>query len=114
MEDSEKTKYRLYALSVGRKSVERAAGERFARVTPYYVLIYTTDEPPKGAIELSVDDIDRLSSDDNRWLFDCNIAILAEMSEKRRPEVMQSLSERIERLEQELARKKQELENKER
>ena len=108
--NGEKTSYRLYALSLNRKNMELAASERFSRVTPYYILVYTTAEKPTGAIEIIGEELERLSAEDSRWIFDCNIAILAEEAELRKPEVMRSLSERVERLEEELAKKRQELE----
>lgn len=112
MPNDEIIPYRLYALSVSRKTVALVAQERFARVTPYYVLIYTQGEKPEGAIEIADGEEKRLSDQDERWLIDCAIVILAEEIEKHKPELFEALSERIQELEAELQRRKEELEKK--
>lgn len=108
MANDKKITYRLFALSLNRRNVELAADERFSRVTPNYVLIYTTGAKPDGSIGVAAWEVDQLSEADRVWLYDCNTAILAEESEKRKPEVIRSISERMERLEEELRKLKDE------
>ena len=109
MDKDEIIPYRLYALSTGKRGVEIAAQERFARVTPYYILIYTKSRKPVGAIDIADGEEKRLSDEDERWLIDCATAILAEEIEKNKPKLFDTLSERIEELERELARRKEEM-----
>lgn len=108
--DNLKIVYKLYALEMKRETIELAGTERFSRVTPFYVLIYTAGDAPKDSIELSGSETKRLSDEDERWLLDCNIVILREETEKREPEIIKDLSDRVERLEAALAAKRKELE----
>ena len=111
----DKKVYRLFALPLTTQNIGIASGERFSRATPSpapgYVLIYTTAEIP-DAVEITENEVDRLSSGDSRWLFDCNTAILAEELKNHEADVVKDLSFRMEALEEELKRRKQEIEMK--
>lgn len=115
-ETTEKKTYRLYALPPSWESVAMAVSERYSRATatpsPGYVLIYSAGEKPKGAREITQETKSLLSDADRQWLMECGAAILAEEAAKQQPELMRSLSERIEALESELKRRKEELEKK--
>lgn len=112
MPNDEMMPYHLYALSTDRRAVKVVARERFGRVTPYYALIYTKADKPEGAIEISEAEAKKLSDEDERWLIDCAVAILAEEIEKHKPEIFDLLSDRINELESELKRRKEEIEHK--
>ena len=50
MAENQEKIYRLYALTITQESVEIAMMERFSRIAPGYILIYTADKQPKGSI----------------------------------------------------------------
>lgn len=114
-EEGKKT-YRLFALPLTISNIKIAADVRFSRATPTpepgYVLIYTDDDRPNGAYEITENDANLLSAADKRWLFDSNAAIIAEEIELQKPDILRGLSERVEALETELKRKKEELSEK--
>ena len=116
MAEDGKTIYRLYALPLTISNIDIAAKYRFSRATPTpvpgYVLIYTDDNTPDGAYEITEDDAKLLSAADERWLFDSNAAIIAEEIELHKPDILRGLSERVEALETELKLKKEELSEK--
>lgn len=99
-------KYRLYAMPLGEESVSVATRERFSRIAERYVLIYTTAEQPTASAEIEAKEIKRLSAADEKWLFDCNIVILAAETQKHQAELLDSLSKKIGRLEKALAEEK--------
>lgn len=108
-----KTVYRLYAMPPTWDAILLATKERYARATPVpepgYVLIYTDGEKPNGAQEITEDRRELLSDADRAWLLECGASILAEEAAKNKP-MLDALSERIEALEKELKRRKEELE----
>ena len=109
-----KITYRLYALELTVDNAKKAADWRFSRVTidpfPGYVLIYTDGEAPDEAIEITKSTIDRLSAQDEQWLRDCNIVILAEEAKKHESEIAASMGERIDALEKALEEQAQKVE----
>ena len=111
--ESAKRTYRLYAMPPTWEAIEIAMSEKYSRVTPTpspgYVLIYSDGDAPKGAQEITAEESERLTSADVKWLVECGANILAEEAAKETPYAMESISERIEALEAELKRKKQEL-----
>ena len=113
MENESKRTYRLYALPPTWEAIEIAMSEKYSRVTPTpapgYVLIYTGGNPPEGAMQITEDESERLTSADVKWLVECGANILAEEVANQTPFAVESLSERIEALETELKKKKQEL-----
>ena len=95
--------YRLFAMPVGAKEIEAAEKERFARITPLYVLVYTDSAPPTdNSVEITEDDVERLSGSDRDWLLLCNMALIAEDAKRREKEISSTLGEKIERLERAL------------
>lgn len=113
---SEKKVYRLYALPLTSENIGLAAKERFSRATPSpepgYVLIYSASVMP-DAIEITENEVSRLSGGDSRWLFDCNTAIIAEEIKRHEEEVVKDMAFRMEALESELRKRKEELDRKE-
>ena len=115
---SEKKVYRLYALPLTAENIALAAKERFSRATPSpepgYVLIYSeTGTPICGAVEITENEVSCLSGGDSRWLFDCNTAIIAEEIKRHEEEVVKDMAFRMEALESELRKRKEELDRKE-
>lgn len=105
-----KTKtYRLYAMRMSDDSISKAVGERFNRITPDYVLIYTDGEKPDNSVLLKDADASRLTDGDQRWLLDCNMVVIAEEAKKHEAEFSQELSERIDALEKFLKAEKEKL-----
>lgn len=106
----QKTTYRLFAMPVNAESVEVAEKSRFARITPFYLLIYTDGAMAESAAEITESEVERLTSADRDWLLGCNMVLLAEDAKKREKEISASLGEKINRLEQALeeARKREE------
>lgn len=96
---------RLFALLYSTKNVEYAAKNRFVRVTPEYILIYTEKsrlKPPTGkAVEIKKDNLNKLTAMDESWLFDCGLSLLAEHTAKN-ADGLKNLSEMVDRLEAEL------------
>lgn len=99
-------KYRLYALNVTTENAVRAAEERFCRINPGYILVYTKEEPKYRAMEIAGNDIKKLSAMDKKWLLDCNMAIIAEETVKREPEIAAQISKQLEDLERELEKER--------
>ena len=71
MAENQEKIYRLYALTITQESVEIAMMERFSRIAPGYILIYTADKQPKGSIEINGEDVKRLTKADSDWIMIC-------------------------------------------
>ncbi len=99
MTDELKIRYRLYALSVDKNGMEQAAEQRFSRITPFYILVYVNGDAPEGAVEITQTETHRLSKQDERWLLDCNVVILAEAARKHEKDIAADMSRRLDRLE---------------
>lgn len=111
--ESAKRTYRLYAMPPTWEAIEIAMSEKYSRVTPSpapgYVLLYMDGKMPDGAQEITAEESERLTSADVKWLVECGAHILAEEITKEDSNAMANLSERIETLETELKKRKQEL-----
>ena len=109
----DKRTYRLYALPLTVESIEFAVSQKYSRITPYpqpgYALIYTDGEQPKSSTAITSENEKLLSEDDVRWLAESGAAILAEEAQKEQPEMMKAISDRIEALEAELAKRSAEI-----
>lgn len=112
----EKTVYRLFAMPLTSENITIASNERFSRATPFpapgYVLIYTDAEKPDGAEEITKDRVELLSPADEQWLFDSNVALIAEEIELHKDDYFMRIGERIDALEDELKRQKGAMERK--
>lgn len=100
---AEEKVYRLYALRVTQESVETAMSERFSRIAPGYILIYTAGGQPKNSLEIKGDDVKRLSKADEDWIMSCAAALLRERLEREKPKTMENLSRMIDELSSALA-----------
>jgi hypothetical protein len=102
-----KKRYRLWALAYTTEAVEAATRQRFSRVGTEYVLIYTTKKPALPCAEVTDDEIHRLTGSETQWLADCNTTLIFEETAKKGPEIMRSVSEKLDALEAALKRQKQ-------
>ena len=93
-------KYRLYAMPTTDANIELCASERFLRITADYLLVYKQGRRvSEKAVEVTEKDLPRLTAADERWLFDCNLALLGEEVQRRSPEIINSLAQKVEALE---------------
>lgn len=98
MDGNREQVYRLYALSVTQNAVEIAMKERFSRIAPGYILIYTADEKPEHSAEINGADIRRLTKADEDWIMLCAAALLRERLDAAAPQSMENLSRMIDEL----------------
>ena len=96
--DAKKT-YRLYVLPMDADGLRTAGKERFYRVTPGYVLIYTDAEISGKHAEMTQNELHRLSHGDSEWLRDCNIVLVAEEMRAHEREIAESMSKRLDAME---------------
>lgn len=95
--------YRLYALRVTQEAVETAMRERFSRIAPGYILIYTAGARPEGGMEIDGENVKRLTKADEDWIMSCATALLRDRLEKEKPKTMEHLSRMIDELSSALA-----------
>lgn len=107
MEKELKIAYKLYAVGVTPDNIKEVSSERFCRITPFYILVYTAGNPPKDSVEMTQTETHRLSEQDEQWLYDCNIVILAEEAKKHETEIAADMAERLARLEAALKEEKE-------
>lgn len=102
MESGGKKRYRLYAAAVSEERMEAAARERFCRIGPRYILVYTEKEPPEDAVEITEAESGRLGREEARWIRECNLILLAEDAARREESIAADMAERLKRLEEAL------------
>lgn len=100
-----KIAYKLYALELTREGIKTASEQRFCRITPFYVLVYTDGDAPQDSIEITEEETNRLTKQDEQWLLDCNTAILMEQMHKHEAEISKDVLQRMEKWEQELEKR---------
>lgn len=98
-----KREYRLYLLPLDESGLRIAVAERFSRITSKYVLVYSENQIEKS-VEITEKDLKRLSSAEKDWLFECNIAIIAEETERNAPNIIKMMSEKLDLLDEELGK----------
>ena len=103
MAENQEKIYRLYALTITQESVEIAMMERFSRIAPGYILIYTADKQPKGSIEINGEDVKRLTKADSDWIMICAATLLRERMEQNQTQSMENLSRMVDQLSAALA-----------
>ena len=103
---SKPTKYRLYVLPTTDETVRKAEKARFSRITVDYVLIYKTGKMQDG-VEVTESEAHRLTEAERRWLMDCNLALIAERTRENMGGVLQSLSAKVDALEEALKKQKE-------
>lgn len=95
---SEEKVYRLYAMAASHKNIEHAMQARFSRVTPGYVMIYTDGEAPENSVEITGEDVKRLTKDDEAWLMSCAGRLLMDRLEAEGRHASENLNSMIDRL----------------
>ena len=95
--------WRIAALEPDEKGLELAAAARFSRVTPGYVLLYCDGEIPEGSVEIPAEEFGRLSAGDVRWMTACRVARLEAELEKKKPEMLEWMSNKVREMEEMLA-----------
>ena len=100
-------KYRLFFMLSSPENISFAARNRFTRITPEYILVYTQKarmKPPVGGvIEISSrEDLFRLTATDREWVLDCARSVMYEDLMKSKAEAFYDLSQMVDRLEEEL------------
>ena len=102
------TKYRLYASPYSAEALKNAERERFVRATADYILIYTTRrKKPENSVEITENEVYRLTGPETMWLYDCNVALILEETRKNAGAVAQNLSSRLDELENALQRQRE-------
>ena len=109
MAEKQKKIYRLYALTITQESVEIAMMERFSRIAPGYILIYTADKQPKGSIEINGEDVKRLTKADSDWIMICAATLLRERMEQNQTQSMENLSRMVDQLSAALAAEREKI-----
>lgn len=94
--------YRLFAAKVTAETAAEATENRFHRLTPGYILLYTSKAPGGAWVEVRGKDLHRLTKADETWLWDCGLALAAEVMQRRKDEAVKSLGEMVDQLEREL------------
>lgn len=109
MAENQEKIYRLYALTITHESVEIAMMERFSRIAPGYILIYTADKQPKGSIEINGEDVKRLTKADSDWIMICAATLLRERMEQNQTQSMENLSRMVDQLSAALAAEREKI-----
>lgn len=109
MDKSKKVKYRLFALRITEENVARAEQARFCRIASEYILIYASGRKPYGSVEVTQNELKRLTANDQIWLQDCNAALIVERTLEKQDEIAADLSGRMDALERELKAEKDKL-----
>lgn len=109
MAENQEKIYRLYALTITQESVEIAMMERFSRIAPGYILIYTADKQPKGSIEINGEDVKRLTKADSDWIMICAETLLRERMEQNQTQSMENLSRMVDQLSAALAAEREKI-----
>lgn len=109
MAENQEKIYRLYALTITQESVEIAMMERFSRIAPGYILIYTADKKPKGSIEINGEDVKRLTKADSDWIMICAATLLRERMEQNQTQSMENLSRMVDQLSAALAEEREKI-----
>lgn len=98
MHETENKIFRLYALSVTPENVEHAVQQKFSRILPDYILIYTDGDAPERSVEVTQEHLYRLTKEDQGWIMECAGYLLMERLEKEKPAVAKRLSDMIDAL----------------
>ena len=109
MAENQEKIYRLYALTITQESVEIAMMERFSRIAPGYILIYTADKQPKGSIEINGEDVKRLTKADSDWIMICAATLLRERMEQNQTQSMENLSRMVDQISAALAAEREKI-----
>lgn len=87
-------KYKLYALPFSTEAFAMARSARFSRICADYLLIYASKKL-ENAVEIKGDDLNQLNGAESRWLFDCNMALLAEDASNRSGDILRDMRQKL-------------------
>ena len=93
---------RLFAMQPTPRAIEMAEKYRFVRITSEYMLVYAPPRKPKGSVEITEQEMHRLTTADETWLVDCVAALAAESILRNEGEGQKKLGSMIDQLENEL------------
>lgn len=110
---SEKVKYNLFAMKTDIGNINKASEFRFSRITEEYILIYTEQSEIEDAILIEEKEVKRLTGDDSKWLFDCNMLIIAKETKSHEKEFLKDLSAKVNELEKMLEAEQKKVDEKE-
>lgn len=93
--------YRLYAAPYSAEALNVLRKAQYCRASADYILVYTARKLPEGvdAIEIKDEDAKHLTVAEARWLFECNVEILAAETKAQSGEILRDLSVKIGNLE---------------
>lgn len=101
-----KVVYKLYAFEPTEEVIEEMQDKRFCRITTKYVLLYDRIQRTTNYNEIGEDELHYLSAADKQWLQDCNMAIIAEETERHKDKIAANMGLMLGRLEAALANEK--------
>ena len=107
-----KIHYRLYANNVTDETVGIAESGRFSRITADYLLVYTKTKM-KDWPEITDDNVSILTNADRKWLFECNMELIAEEMSKTENNFGVDMQRTIDELEKALNRERELIKNNE-
>lgn len=85
-------KWHLYLLSLDERNFRMAIDERFSRITPLYILIYTRKRMHGVAEITDANAKQELSKADQEWLQGCNWTLLKEHAERNPNKLKEAMS----------------------
>ena len=107
--------YQLYAMHYSDEAAKEAIKHRFNRINGRYILIYecenTLNTPVSAYHIIDENEIGYLSESEKIWLLQCNVQIITEESLAKQDDILRSFSEKLNQLEQELAKEEEGIEN---
>ena len=98
--------YKLYAFRLTDENLAMVQNERFYRITSKYILLYDCNQRTTNYNEIGVNELRYLSVQDKQWLLDCNMAIIAEETEKHKDKIAMSMGLMLDNLESALQAEK--------
>lgn len=113
--NDKKKKYQLFAFPLKQETIEEATKHRFNRINNKYVLVYEVHDKVYAKNNayhiISEKEIGCLTEAEKLWLIECNTILIAEESNRKSDDIMKSFGEKLNRLEEELKREAESLEN---
>jgi len=97
-----KKKYSLYAFELNDENIALVSACRFYRITADYILLYECNQRFTNYNAIGNSELSYLTYADKRWLLDCNMAIIAEETERQKDKIANSMGLMIDKLEQAL------------
>ena len=96
--------YGLYVLPLSPQTLKAASAFRFQRVTADYILLYTQDPAPQGAVAVGEQDVHRLTKQEQEWVLDCAALLMRQAMAEHEVEARKRAGALLEQLQVELER----------